>query len=182
MTAYVTQRQAAGAANGTCNRELGVLGKLLRLAYKQNKLARVPAFSYLKEAAPRQGFFEQEQFEAVRERRQLDLEAGTLRLDLGATKNGDGRVGVPHPGADGAAHGPGGARGGPPASPRPHHPVALSPSLRAVQAGGMHAGYRRYAIVSDADLQEAARKLAGKSPGTNAGADVLRPTREITKS
>ena len=27
------------------------------LAYRHNKLARVPAFSYLKEAAPRQGFF-----------------------------------------------------------------------------------------------------------------------------
>ena len=29
--------------------------------------------------------------------------------------------------------------------------------------------YRRYAIVSDADLQEAARKLTGTIPGTNAG-------------
>jgi integrase len=74
----------------------------------------------LKEAAPRQGFFEREQYEAVHrrlrpdlqvaaglaftfgwrmqgevltlERRQLDLEADTLRLDPGMTKNDDGRV------------------------------------------------------------------------------------------
>ena len=32
--------------------------------------------------------------------------------------------------------------------------------------------YRRYAIVSDADLQEAARKLAGTIPGTAAGGGV----------
>jgi len=120
VTAYVAMRQGEKAANGTINRELGVLGKMLRCAYRQNKLTRVPTFSYLKEAAPRQGFFELEQFEAVRrelpedlrvvvtiahtygwrvpsevltlERRQLDLAAGTLRLDPGATKNGDGRV------------------------------------------------------------------------------------------
>jgi integrase len=74
----------------------------------------------LKEARPRQGFFEREQYQAVRrhlsedlqvavaiayafgwrtqsevltlERRQLDLEAGTLRLEPGTTKNDDGRV------------------------------------------------------------------------------------------
>ncbi len=113
-------RQAAGAANGTINRELGVLSKLLRVAFTNNKLIRRPALSFLKEAAPRQGFFEQEQFEAVRrrlpddlrvvvtiahtygwrvpsevltlDRRQLDLDAGTLRLDPGTTKNDDGRI------------------------------------------------------------------------------------------
>jgi integrase len=74
----------------------------------------------LKEAAPREGFFERDQYEAVRrrlkpdlqvaaaiayafgwrirsevltlERRQLDLEAGTLRLDPGTTKNDEGRL------------------------------------------------------------------------------------------
>src|SRR4030095_11373331 len=73
-----------------------------------------------KEGAPREGFFERDQYEAVRhrlsadlqvavaiaytfgwrseregltaERRQLDLEAGTLRLDPGTTKNDEGRV------------------------------------------------------------------------------------------
>src|SRR5207253_5962479 len=74
----------------------------------------------LKEAGARQGFLEPAQYEAVRrhlaadlqaavtiaytfgwrmqsevlslERRQLDLRAGTLRLDPGATKNDEGRI------------------------------------------------------------------------------------------
>jgi integrase len=119
-TAYALQRQAAGAANGTVNRELAVLGKMLRLAYKQSKLLRLPVFTKLKEAGPRQGFFEREQYEAVRrhlradlqvaldlahtygwrmrsevlalQRRHLDLDAGTVRLDPGTTKNDEGRI------------------------------------------------------------------------------------------
>ena len=119
-TAYALQRQAAGAANGTVNRELTVVGKMLRLAYKQSKLLRLPLFTKLKEAGPRQGFFEREQYDGVRRhlrpdlqtaldlahtygwrmksevlalrRRHLDLEAGTLRLDPGTTKNDEGRI------------------------------------------------------------------------------------------
>jgi integrase len=92
---------------------------MLRLAYKQSKLLRLPMLDKLKEAKPRQGFFEAEQYAAVRarlrpdlqvvndlaytfgwrmqsevlalERRQLDLEAGTLRLEPGETKNNDAR-------------------------------------------------------------------------------------------
>lgn len=119
-TAYVAHRQEAGRANGTINRELGVLIKMLRLAVERNKLGRLPVIRKLKEAAPRSGFFEQEHYLAVRarlpedlqvavtlehtygwrcqsevltlERRQLDLDAGTLRLDPGTTKNDDGRL------------------------------------------------------------------------------------------
>jgi integrase len=119
VTQYVQQRQAEDAANGTINREPSVLSKMLRLAYRQNKLARVPLFDKLAEAAPRSGFFEDSQFHAVvkrlpedlqvacrimhtfgwrkmevldLERRQLDLRAGTLTLDPGTTKNDDGRT------------------------------------------------------------------------------------------
>ncbi len=81
---------------------------------------RVPVIRNLKEGAPRQGFFEREQYDAVRqhlrpdlqvalslaytygwrvkseiltlERRQVDLVAGTLRLESGTTTNDDGRV------------------------------------------------------------------------------------------
>jgi integrase len=81
---------------------------------------RLPIIHKLAANPPRQGFFEREQFEAVRrhlhadhqlvvtiahtfgwrmqsevltlEQRQLDLEAGTLRLEPGSTKNDDGRV------------------------------------------------------------------------------------------
>jgi len=119
-TAYVAHRQAQTVANGTINREVAVLTKMLRHAYENRKLLRMPVIRKLKEAAPRQGFFEREQFLAVRrrlpedlqvaatiaytfgwrtqsevltlERRQLDLKAGTLRLDPGTTKNDDGRV------------------------------------------------------------------------------------------
>ncbi len=119
VTQYVQQRQAEQAANGTINRELGVLSKMLRLALRQSKLARVPLFDKLAEDAPRSGFFERDQYQAVtkrlpedlqaacaiyhtygwrkqevlsRQRRHLDLAAGTLRLDPGETKNSEGRT------------------------------------------------------------------------------------------
>jgi integrase len=120
VTAYVARRQGEGASNATINRELATLSRMMRLAYENNKLLRLPVIRKLKENAPRQGFFEGEQFEAVRqylsshlqvvvtiaytfgwrmqsevltlERRQLDLDVGTLRLEPGTTKNDDGRV------------------------------------------------------------------------------------------
>src|SRR5437870_2989112 len=119
-TAYVLKRQGEQASSATINRELAVLIRMLRLAYENGKLLRLPVIRKLKEAAPRSGFFEREQYEAVRrhlsadlqtaaaiaytygwrmqsevlalERRQLDLEAGTLRLDPGTTKNDEGRL------------------------------------------------------------------------------------------
>jgi integrase len=84
------------------------------------KLLRMPVIRLLKEAAPRAGFFEPHQYEAVHrrlrpdlrvavaigyafgwrvrdevltlERRHVDLTAGTLRIDPGTTKNADGRL------------------------------------------------------------------------------------------
>jgi len=97
-----------------------VLLRLLRLGVEHGKVARVPIVHKPKEAAPRAGFFEAGAFAAVRaqlpadvqvavtaaytfgwrmqsevlalEKGQLDLAAGTLRLDPGATKNEDARV------------------------------------------------------------------------------------------
>ena len=117
---YAEQRQGEGASNGTINRARAVLGRMCKIAYEGSKLFRLPAFRKLKEAGPRQGFFERDQFMAVRrhlpadlqvavsiayafgwrmqsevltlERRQLDLKAGTLRLEPGTTKNDDGRM------------------------------------------------------------------------------------------
>ena len=93
---------------------------MLKLAYENNKLMRLPIIHKLAANPPRQGFFELDQFEAVRrllhpeqqlavsiahaygwrmqsevltlERRQLDLEAGALRLEPGTTKNDDGHA------------------------------------------------------------------------------------------
>lgn len=120
ITRYVLARQAERASNATINRDLAVLRRMLRLAYESGKLLRVPPTKQLKENPPRQGFFERQPYEAVRrhlradlqvavaiayafgwrmqseiltiERRQLDLEVGTLRLEPGTTKNDEGRL------------------------------------------------------------------------------------------
>jgi len=119
---YVAKRQAAGLSNATVNRELSILGKALRLAEERKKLLRVPRIHLLKESSPRAGFFERADFERVRrhlgkrpdlqlainlaytygwrmqseimplELGQIDLTAGTIRLEPGSTKNGQGRV------------------------------------------------------------------------------------------
>jgi integrase len=90
------------------------------LRTENDKFVRVPVISKLKEAPPRQGFFEREPYETVRrhlrpelqvavgieyafgwrcqsevltlELRQIDLNAGTIRVDAGATKNNEGRL------------------------------------------------------------------------------------------
>jgi integrase len=117
-TAYVAQRQREEAANGTVNRELAVLTKMLRLAYEHGKLFRVPVIRKLKEAAPREGFCEPDVFGAIRKRlpephglavafcyilawrraevlglewRHVDLEGGAVRLDAERSKNDEGR-------------------------------------------------------------------------------------------
>jgi integrase len=125
-THLIAERRADGTivrrvtSNRTINLELGLLKRMCRLAYRNNKLHRVPPIDMLKEAAPREGFFEDHQAEAVRQRlpvdleaavaimrtygwrvesevftlqrRHLDLKAGTLRLDPGTTKNSEGRI------------------------------------------------------------------------------------------
>jgi integrase len=122
ITAYMSQRQAAGLSNATINRELSLLGKALRLAEEHGQLLRMPRIHLLQESAPRSGFFERSDFERVRKhlaRRpdlqvaislayafgwrmqsevlqmqlsQVDLAAGTLRLEPGTTKNREGRT------------------------------------------------------------------------------------------
>ncbi len=120
ISRYVAARQAEGVVNGTINRELGVLGRMLSLAYENRKLLRLPVIHRLKEAKPREGFFERSQFEAVKrhlrpdmqvavsleyaygwrcqsevltlKRSQVDLGACTIRLEPGTTKNDEGRM------------------------------------------------------------------------------------------
>jgi integrase len=113
-------RVKPGKGNGTINRELGVLNKMLRLAHRNKKLAQVPVVELLAEPKARAGFFERVQYEKVRENLrpdlqvatdiaytlgwrvrdevltltwpQVNLKALTLRLEPGTTKNKDGRL------------------------------------------------------------------------------------------
>jgi integrase len=120
IRAYVADRQEKGYANGTINRELSALKRMYTLAIQAGKLLQRPHIPMLVERNIRKGFFEREQFEAVRNRlapmyqgvvtlayytgwrinseilklewRQVDRKAGVIRLEPGTTKNREGRV------------------------------------------------------------------------------------------
>jgi integrase len=120
VRAFIAARQAAGAANGEINRELAVLKRMYTLAVQAGKLHAKPYIPMLQEDNVRRGFFEREQFEAVRaylpaplrpvvtfayltgwrvtseilplEWRQVDWESRVVRLDPGTTKNREGRT------------------------------------------------------------------------------------------
>ncbi len=66
VRAYITKRQAAGASNGEVNRETGILGRAFVLAHQAGRIAIRPHVPRLAESAPRSGFFEREQFKAIR--------------------------------------------------------------------------------------------------------------------
>jgi integrase len=117
---YVQQRSQTGVANATINRELATLIRMLRLGYERDKVGKLPVIHKLTEAPPRAGFFERADFEAVRRTlrpdlqlavriahsygwrmqsevlalglSQIDLSAGTLRINPGGSKTGEGRV------------------------------------------------------------------------------------------
>jgi integrase len=118
---YVDQRLTAGASNASINRELAALKRMFHLAAKATppKVTWLPAFPHLKENNVRKGFVDDKQFEALAASagelwlraflevaytyawrkaelmglrvRQVDVAGKTLRLDVGATKNDDGR-------------------------------------------------------------------------------------------
>ena len=120
IRAYVVLRQEEKAANAQINRELSVLKRMFTLAVQGGKLHAKPHIPMLQEDNVRKGFFEPEQFEAVRahlpeplrpvvtfayltgwrlnseilplEWRQVDWEGKTVRLDPGTTKNREGRT------------------------------------------------------------------------------------------
>jgi integrase len=133
ITDYVVKRQQAiivtgkGAnrrerpvSNAEINRELAVLKRIFVLAIQGRKVLHKPHIPMLRENNTRTGFFEFEQFQAVRAHlpedvqpiitfayitgwriasevlplqwRHIDFKSGEVRLDAGTTKNGDGRV------------------------------------------------------------------------------------------
>ncbi len=119
VKAHIARRQADGCANGTINRELAGLKRMFRLALQAEKLSRAPYIPLLQEHNVRTGFFSDADYLAIREalpeylrlpvdfaykygwRRsevfgltwgQVDLTRGTVQLDPGTTKNGEGRL------------------------------------------------------------------------------------------
>jgi len=116
---YVDARLRKGAANGTINRELSALKTMFRIAYGKRRLNRLPLFPHLEESNVRTGFIEDGDYRRLtahaselwlrlflelsytygwRKRellnlrvRQIDLVWKTIRLDVGTTKNREGR-------------------------------------------------------------------------------------------
>jgi len=118
---YIEMRLEEGAANGTINRELAALKRLLNIGARQTppKVGMLPYIPMLKERNVRQGFFEHCDFLELRKslpdylkgfatfaykagwRRseienltwsQVDLHQGIVRLEPGETKNSEGRT------------------------------------------------------------------------------------------
>jgi integrase len=118
---YVERRLKQGAANATINRELSALRRMLNLGARQTPplVERVPYFRMLRENNARKGFFEHDEFLALRDAlppylkgvvtfaykvgwrrseitgltwKQVDRQLGIVRLEVGETKNSEGRV------------------------------------------------------------------------------------------
>jgi integrase len=121
LARYIESRRGEKAANGSINRELSLLQRAFMLGYESQprKVARPLRFHRLAESKPRMGFIEQKQYDALAANcadlfmrtllclsytfgfrksellemkvGQVDLIAGTIRLNPGETKNGEGR-------------------------------------------------------------------------------------------
>jgi integrase len=113
-------RAINGASNGEINRELTILRRMFNLAIQAGKILHKPHVPLLREDNTRVGFFEPDQFSALYQHlpaalqpvlefayitgwriaseilplqwRQVDFDAGEIRLDAGSTKNREGRV------------------------------------------------------------------------------------------
>jgi integrase len=120
LTAYVAHRLSQGAAAASVNHELATIRRAFRLAVRGGELAHMPHVPMLTLHNTRQGFFEREQFEAVRgalpealrgivtfayitgwrvqsevlplQWAQVDRRAQIVRLEVGTTKNDKGRT------------------------------------------------------------------------------------------
>jgi integrase len=120
VRAYTVQRLESGAANATINRELAILKRAFRLAEQAGTVLHRPHVPMLAEDNTRTGFFERDEFDAVRaalpdhlrgvvtfayltgwrvpsevltlQWKQVDRKAKTVRLEPGTTKNGEART------------------------------------------------------------------------------------------
>jgi integrase len=119
VTAYIRARQEEGAAASTIQKELAALKRSFNLAVRAGRLTTKPYIPSVKVDNVRQGFLTMADVEAVareigedlapvvrfaaltgwRKRevlslrwRQVDFDAGTVRLEPGTTKNSEGRT------------------------------------------------------------------------------------------
>ncbi len=121
VRAYSLRRQEHRASNASINRELAALKRMFNLAAKMTppKVARLPYIPTLKESNVRKGFFEHEDYVALRKQlpehlkvvlmfgyytgsrvgeilglkwHQVDLKVQTVNLDPGTTKNDQPRT------------------------------------------------------------------------------------------
>ncbi len=119
IRAYTQARLEEGAAPATVNRDLSALGRMFSLAIQAARLSTRPYLPRLQEAQPRQGFMEASEYRAIREHlppnyqdvldfgyhsgwrrgeivrlewRDVDREAGVIRLRPELSKNNEGRV------------------------------------------------------------------------------------------
>ncbi|MFC1820290.1 tyrosine-type recombinase/integrase [Thermodesulfobacteriota bacterium] len=119
IKAYIKTRLADGAANGTINRELAALKRMLKLGEQDGKVSRLPHIPKLEENNIREGFFEHEDYLSllsalpshlrgivtfayhtgwrkseilVLRWNRVDLKEGTVRLETGETKNKEART------------------------------------------------------------------------------------------
>jgi integrase len=121
IDAHVSKRIKEGAKNATINRELSALKRILNLGAKQSPplVNRVPSISMLKENNIRKGFFEHDQFIAIKNHlpeylkgfvtfayktgwriseiseltwQHVDREQGIVRIEVGETKNDEART------------------------------------------------------------------------------------------
>lgn len=121
IKAYIEKRLNEDAANATINRELAALKRMFNLAVRQTppKIDRVPYIPMMKEDNVRKGFFEHGEFQALWDAlpsylkgftafayktgwrvseiegltwAQVDLANGIVRLEVGETKNNEGRT------------------------------------------------------------------------------------------
>jgi integrase len=117
--AYIAERQQEGAAAATIRKELAALGRALTLAFQDGLIPSRQKLPSIRVQNARTGFFEEDEFQLVMAHlpghvrpiveflyltgyrvsealyltwRQVDFQAGTLRLEAGTTKNSEGRT------------------------------------------------------------------------------------------
>lgn len=120
MQRYIdVRRDVEKAAPATIQGEIAILRRMLKLGYAKGKVAQLPVFPTITVQNTRTGFFEDDEFERVRDElpdylqplatvgywlgwrigelqalqwRQVDLDQGVIHLDAGSTKNDEGRL------------------------------------------------------------------------------------------